>query len=344
MKKLLILLLVFDSFAAFAQDITGTWEGIFYTDRNNGSRRMFYYRFYLKQQGSLVWGVCEGLSAVENDRKFEINKAKLSCKYPVSGEIPFNDDTSKVLQLFRGNVVESNIPMPVCESPFYFEFKYRELNNAMYLAGKWYSIYAYTPRDDAAGGSLAIRKVSNESPDFVDSYFPKLEKMLIKSLKKDSSFLVKKGLYDKLFNIQPGSFSGLDSAMIPAAVINTSASNEIINKRENVVQRIIEIDSSFIKIDLYDNGIVDDDTVSVYLNGSKIVSSRRLAAVPLHMELELDDKEDNELKLFAENLGEIPPNTALMIVTVNDKRIELNLSASLSNNAVVVFRKKKALP
>jgi hypothetical protein len=339
MKKLLILLLVFDSFAAFAQDLTGTWEGIFYTDRYNGTRRMFYYRFHLKQQGSLVWGICEGMSAVE-DKKYEISKAKVSCMYPVSGEIPMNKkDTSKVLQLFRGNVVEANIPMPICESPFYFEFKYRELNNASYLAGKWYSIYAYSPRDDAAGGSLAIRKVSNEPPNFVDDYFPKLNKMMQKSFKKDSAYLVKKGLYEKLFTTQNNDIASFDSLLSQ----ETSTVTTIV-QREDVVQKVIDIDSSFIKIDLYDNGIVDDDTVSVFLNGSKIVSSRRLAASPLHMELELDDKEDNEIKLFAENLGEIPPNTALMIITVGDKRIELNLSASLTNNAVVVFRKKKGLP
>jgi hypothetical protein len=59
------------------------------------------------------------------------------------------------------------------------------------------------------------------------------------------------------------------------------------------------------------------------------------------MELELDDKDENEIKLFAENLGEIPPNTALMIISSGERRIELNLSASLTNNAVVVFRKLK---
>lgn len=336
MKKLLLIILLLDSVAAFAQDLTGTWEGVFYTDRYNGFRKMFYFRFHLKQQGSLVWGLCEGMSAVENDRKYEISKAKVSCVYPVSGEIPLNHDSSKVLQLFRGTVVEANISMATCESPFYFEFKYRELNNAMYLAGKWYSIYAYSPRDDAAGGSLAIRKVSGASPDFVDAYFPKLGRMLQKSFKKDSAFLVKEGLYEKLFTEAVSSITTFDSLIeTPASSVKQAV------KREDIIQRVVDIDTSFIKIDLYDNGIVDDDTVSVFLNGSKIVSSRRLTASPLHMELELDDMEENEIKLFAENLGEIPPNTALMIVMVNGKRIELNLSASLDNNAVVIFRKKR---
>jgi hypothetical protein len=166
-----------------------------------------------------------------------------------------------------------------------------------------------------------------------------LEKLLQKSLRKDSSYLVKLGVYDKIISPVSETKYLIDSLISPITTTDKTEDN-----RENTIQKIIDIDSSFIKIDLYDNGIVDDDTVSVFLNGGKIVSSRRLTASPLHMELELDDKEENELKLFADNLGEIPPNTALMIVTCGNKRIEVNLSASLGNNAVVIFRKMKKAP
>jgi len=343
MKKLLILLLVFNSFAAFAQDLTGTWEGIFFNEWPNGKSWQFYIRFHLKQQGSAVWGVCEALSQRGGEKTFDIKNAKLSCMYPVSGELPHNSDTNKILQLFRGNITESVIPIAVCESIFHFDFDYKILKKTEYMTGKWYSIYPWVPGNDASRGMIAVTRASYTSPDFVDAYFPKLDKMLMKSFKKDSAYLVKEGVYDKIFNNETLAMPIFDSLVTQRESVAVKQV-EAVSNRMDLVQKIIDIDSSFIKIDLYDNGIVDDDTVSVYLNGSKIVSSRRLAAVPLHMELELDDKEDNELKLFAENLGEIPPNTALMIVTVNGKRIELNLSASLSNNAVVVFRKKKALP
>jgi hypothetical protein len=44
--------------------------------------------------------------------------------------------------------------------------------------------------------------------------------------------------------------------------------------------------------------------------------------------------------MFAENLGSIPPNTALIVVTAGTKRYELHSSASLEENAVMLFEYK----
>jgi hypothetical protein len=45
----------------------------------------------------------------------------------------------------------------------------------------------------------------------------------------------------------------------------------------------------------------------------------------------------NELVLFAENLGSISPNTAVVIVTAGNKRFELYSKADLQQNAVLKF-------
>jgi hypothetical protein len=44
--------------------------------------------------------------------------------------------------------------------------------------------------------------------------------------------------------------------------------------------------------------------------------------------------------MFAENLGSIPPNTALIVVTAGNKRYELRSKASLEENAVLLFEYK----
>jgi hypothetical protein len=46
--------------------------------------------------------------------------------------------------------------------------------------------------------------------------------------------------------------------------------------------------------------------------------------------------------MFAENLGTIPPNTALMIVTVAGKRYEVNISSSEQTSGTVRFRMANA--
>ncbi|MBK6635388.1 MAG: hypothetical protein IPG38_14745 [Chitinophagaceae bacterium] len=48
----------------------------------------------------------------------------------------------------------------------------------------------------------------------------------------------------------------------------------------------------------------------------------------------------HEIVLFAHNLGSIPPNTALIVVNAGDQRFELYSSASLTENAVLVFEYK----
>jgi hypothetical protein len=56
------------------------------------------------------------------------------------------------------------------------------------------------------------------------------------------------------------------------------------------------------------------------------------------IDLELDkDQPLHQITLFANNLGSIPPNTALIVVTAGDKRYELHAKSSLQENAVLVF-------
>jgi hypothetical protein len=46
--------------------------------------------------------------------------------------------------------------------------------------------------------------------------------------------------------------------------------------------------------------------------------------------------------MVGENLGTIPPNTALMIVTANNKRFQLYLTADEKKNALVRFIYEKS--
>ena len=41
--------------------------------------------------------------------------------------------------------------------------------------------------------------------------------------------------------------------------------------------------------------------------------------------------------MYAENLGEIPPNTALMVVTDGENRYEVRISSDLEKSGVIRF-------
>ena len=47
---------------------------------------------------------------------------------------------------------------------------------------------------------------------------------------------------------------------------------------------------------------------------------------------------EHELVMVAENLGRIPPNTSLMVVTAGDKRYEVRITSTEQKNAVVRFK------
>ncbi len=111
--------------------------------------------------------------------------------------------------------------------------------------------------------------------------------------------------------------------------------------REKEVVKQITIDTSHIKIELYDNAEIDDDTVSVFMNNTLLLHKKRLTDKALVLNFTAFPNTDYELMMYAENLGRIPPNTSLMIITAGKQRFELRISSSEQKNAVVRFRYNK---
>lgn len=111
-----------------------------------------------------------------------------------------------------------------------------------------------------------------------------------------------------------------------------------IPQRKNVEQSHLEVNVKTINLKVYDNAIVDGDTVSILYNGKMLLTHQLLSEKGIELNIDLDEKQTrHEITLFAENLGSIPPNTALVVITAGKKRYELFASASLEENAVLVF-------
>jgi len=117
--------------------------------------------------------------------------------------------------------------------------------------------------------------------------------------------------------------------------------NAAYTKRNSELIKTIEIDNSSFTVDLYDNGEIDGDSISLFFNGNLLLSHKRLSDKALRLKLEVDkDKELNELIMYAENLGTIPPNTALMVVNDGDNRYEVRISSDLQKSGVIRFMHK----
>jgi hypothetical protein len=109
-------------------------------------------------------------------------------------------------------------------------------------------------------------------------------------------------------------------------------------QRKNELVKEIYVDTGTIKLDFYDNGQIDGDTISVYVNNTPLLSQKMLTTKPLTLFLKIDHlKPQQEVIMVGENQGSIPPNTALMIINANDKRYQLFLTSDEKKNALVRF-------
>jgi hypothetical protein len=99
----------------------------------------------------------------------------------------------------------------------------------------------------------------------------------------------------------------------------------------------IKVDTGNVRLDFYDNAQVDGDTISVTVDGNMAVSHQRLTTKPITVNIHIDlKKTEHEVVMIAENEGEIPPNTALLIVTSGDKKYRLFLSSDTDQKKVLV--------
>jgi hypothetical protein len=126
---------------------------------------------------------------------------------------------------------------------------------------------------------------------------------------------------------------------LPPAIKNDSSGIlKTIAQRKNKEQSHIDIDVKTINLKVYDNAIIDGDTVSIFYNGKMLLTHQLLSEKAIELNIDLDPNQTrHEITLFAENLGSIPPNTALVVITAGKKRYELFASASLEENAVLVL-------
>jgi hypothetical protein len=115
----------------------------------------------------------------------------------------------------------------------------------------------------------------------------------------------------------------------------------VIESRVNELVKTISTSANDVYVKIYDNGTVDNDTVSVYIDNKLVISRQRLTEKAITVKINLDEKSSfHELVMVAENLGEIPPNTSLMVVYAGDQQYEVRITSTEQKNAVVHFRKE----
>ncbi len=124
---------------------------------------------------------------------------------------------------------------------------------------------------------------------------------------------------------------------LPPPVIN----NPVLTKRAMEVIQALEITEDSVVISLYDNGEIDGDTVSVFVNNELVVAKVGLKAQAYKQTIYIKPGEIIQLTLFAENLGSIPPNTGLLVIYTNNERYQINFSSTLNKSSSILLRRKQ---
>jgi hypothetical protein len=325
-----------------AQNLTGTWEGDIGNDQflqlnilQTGNKICGYTRDHVKKdttsfckaffEGSFdKWGktlTIDGKYFLETTKGHFLMNLQLEYKIKDGVEIlehllpktedPFSDmvDTlfSKIFSLFSK---PKNNPFLEIDSSDYVHLRK--------VSDKPYEIIELM-KDcigrDRSKKDTAIKKISPKPADSL----PPVVQAPVPAKPKDS--------------IAPA------VVVAPAEIKKDSvAKPKTIVERKNIEQSHLQVDVKTINLKVYDNAIMDGDTVSILYNGKMLLTHQLLSEKGIELNIELDtNAARHEITLFAENLGSIPPNTALIVVTAGKKRYELFASASLDENAVLVF-------
>lgn len=281
-----------------AQDLTGAWQGRFRTDqRLNGASKTFFMNMMLTQHGRKIEGRFGNAPLDFPDRPEVV--------YEISGII--RKKATIPAHLMRGRILYSKLIDEVAE---YFlsldEIQYFRNDTMEVLYGNWTATGLIPLRSDGYAGSFWVSRLRAKD-----------------SVKNNNSSDT--GLVHRASGIMIKDTAVL---LIPDEMA----------KREKSEQAHITVNSKKISLQIYDNGDTDGDSVSIFFNGRLLMSHQVVSEKPITLELELDlNTPKNEIILFAENLGSIPPNTALVIVNAGNKRYELFSNADLKKNAVLII-------
>lgn len=116
--------------------------------------------------------------------------------------------------------------------------------------------------------------------------------------------------------------------------IKEVAKRKVISSKEWTVRR------EKITLQVWDNNKEDGDIISLKFNDTWILNSFHLRKEKYTIQLELKQK-DNQLLLFAENLGSIPPNTAAISIDDNEhvRTFMLNSDMIKSESVKIILQK-----
>ena len=359
---------------SFAQDLTGIWKGYFITDIGE----QYKLEFQIKQDNpSSVTGVSYSYLDVRffgkatmtgsmdrSEKKFQIQELRTIEVKNLGGsgtclmKYIFTYDKSGKEEFLEGTFVGRS------------EDRKDPKNNGewggcgggrVYLRRVQNSDFYVEPflrdkpvaKDKPAVKTDTAAKVTTSPPPVVAKKTPKTNsttrtktstvKKTTTPVKKNTSTVKTKPVIVNLNTDSTKKITQLDIKN-PVAAKKTITS-EVLRTRENALAQTITVNTEQVTIKLYDNGEIDGDSISVFVDKQLKLSHKRLSTSPIVLTLDFDASDtEHEVIMVAENLGRIPPNTSLMVITAGDKRYQVQITSTEQKNAMVRFKYERPTP
>jgi hypothetical protein len=306
MKKAIILLTFFFGLKAFSQSVSGYWYGAANV-KSSSSTNNYLVELILHQDRTLVTGV------INYYFKKTFRSIKINGNY---------NSLTRQLTLF-------NIPVT-----YHGSIENLEVDCMM--------DFAATLRVAKAGSNLigafqAKPQYRNACSDINFNLHFNAD------ISKEDSILHAIKVYKETYQVWKPTY---EDTLVAVNIIPRKVENYVIDaeykERKNIVSKEITVTSDSLNVDFFDNGEIDGDSISIFYNDKLIAFNRILSSKAVHFRMALDTtREVNEVTMFADNLGSIPPNTALMVVTDGKKRYEIPMASNLQQNATLQIRRKK---
>lgn len=309
--------------SASAQSITGEWYGVGKV-KKAGDHNSYLSEMVLKQKGNRVTGELNYFY-----RSDEI-KTKITGKYDARYRV-LELDPQPMLSFLAKDKNGADCPM---EGSFTFKI----IKGEPTLLGQFNPTYNYRVTCPAIDV-----KFTKSRPDAVAKATSNLQ--IDTTDKSPKSVASRKDSAVTAVTITKSDSAKKSLTAVKSPVIKKQITPEdealfALKHRTFETSPIIEIDADSVKVSLYDNGEVDNDTISLFYNRQVVATKLMLSDKPLNFTFPIKDGV-NEIAMLAENLGKIPPNTALAIIYAGDQRFELNLTSTLNTNAAIRFKRKK---
>jgi len=97
----------------------------------------------------------------------------------------------------------------------------------------------------------------------------------------------------------------------------------------------IEVKNRNIELRINDYLNIDDDSVSLYLNRGRLLGKTRISKKPIRIKVALDKDRLNEILIYAENLGNIPPNTSQLVIIDGTNTHRLIIESDKQKSAAI---------